>query len=99
MGNLQENQDKITIINYDSISGFYRKGQVAYDREENAIIFYWSDESDNVRYYVRLHRIQTPEKQMLFLDHIAGKGFVTENVLKEFFHCLKIAGLMPKGVF
>lgn len=92
-------KDEITIINYCSITGFYRKGQVAYNKEENAIIFYNDDESSISRYYMRLSRIETPDKQMLFLDHITGKGFLTEKVLKEFFQCLKIAGLMPRGEF
>jgi hypothetical protein len=96
MEKIQGSENKITIIQYDSTTGFYRKGQVAYDREQDMIIFYWDDESDVSRYYVRLSKIQTYEEQILFLDHIAGKGFLTEKVLKEFFECLKIAGLMPK---
>lgn len=78
-------------------TGFYRKGQVAYSREFNSIVFYWDDESDRERYYTPISKIETSYKQILFLDHIAGKHFLTEKVLKEFFECLKIAGVMPKG--
>jgi hypothetical protein len=96
---LQGLKENMTQVRDYEETGVYRKGQVAYDRETDNIIFYWDDESENQRYYMPLSRIQTPDKQMLFLEHIAGKGFLNEKVSKEFFECLKITGVMPEGEF
>src|SRR5215213_8236415 len=87
-------EEDIRMLLYEQ-EGYYNAGQVTYDREKETINFF-NDESNTSRYYVRCSQIRTPHEQILFLDHIAGKGFLTEKVLKEFFECLKIAGLMPK---
>lgn len=79
--------------------GYYGNGEVGYDRETNTIYFYGEGEMNKPKYSIECSQIDTPEKQILFLDFIKGMSFVTKKGIEGFFECLAVAGIMPKGKF
>jgi len=76
--------------------GYYGNGEVGYDRETDTIYFYGDDKTNTLKYSIKCSHINTPEKQMLFLDQIMGLPFITKKGIEGFFECLKVAGIMYK---
>ncbi len=75
-----------------------RVGSVSFDAEFDAITFHHDEQTKNFRYYIYLSRINTPEKQMQWLNHLRHKRWFTREVFNDFMSVLENLKLLDKGL-
>ena len=72
-----------------------RVGSVAFDEANNVIEFFFSESSNQTRYWIPFDELKSYEGQLRWIYHVRGKGWFSVEVLNDFLDVLEYLGLRP----